>query len=46
LEAALHTAEPEFKSHGAQLEHSTVGDEPITVKGDAAALEQLFLNLL
>jgi signal transduction histidine kinase len=46
LDAALHTAEPEFTSHGAQLEHWAVGEKPITVKGDAAALEQLFLNLL
>jgi two-component system sensor histidine kinase AtoS len=46
LEAAVHTAEPEFKSHGAQIEYAELGDDPIAVKGDAAALEQLFLNLL
>lgn len=46
LAAAVHTAEPEFKSHGAQIEYAELGDDPIAVKGDAAALEQLFLNLL
>jgi signal transduction histidine kinase len=46
LEAALHTAEPEFEAHGAQFEHTGFGNDPIAVKGDAAALEQLFLNLL
>ena len=46
LDAALHTAEPKFKSHGAQIEHAEPGDDAIAVRGDAAALEQLFLNLL
>lgn len=46
LESALHAAEPEFKSHGAQIEHTDLGNDPIAVKGDMAALEQLFLNLL
>ncbi|UCG85363.1 MAG: HAMP domain-containing protein [Gemmatimonadota bacterium] len=46
LEAALHTAEPELKSHGAQIDCSEMSDDPIAVRGDATALEQLFLNLL
>jgi signal transduction histidine kinase len=46
LEATLHTAEPEFKGRGAQVDGAELGDDPIMVKGDAAALEQLFLNLL
>jgi signal transduction histidine kinase len=46
LEAALHSAEPEFKARNARLEPAQFGEEPISVKGEAAALEQLFLNLL
>lgn len=46
LEAAVHSAEPEFKARDAQLEPARLGGEPIWVRGDAAALEQLFLNLL
>jgi signal transduction histidine kinase len=46
LEAALHSAGPEFKARNARLEPAQFGEEPISVKGEAAALEQLFLNLL
>ncbi len=46
LEAALHSAEPEFKTRDARIEEARLGGEPIWVRGDAAALEQLFLNLL
>jgi signal transduction histidine kinase len=46
LEAALHSAEPEFKAREARLEPAQFGKESISVKGEAAALEQLFLNLL
>ena len=46
LKAALHTALPEFESHGAPVVRVEFGNDPIIVKGDAAALEQLFLNLL
>ena len=46
LEAALHSAEPEFKTRDARLAEARLGGEPIWVRGDAAALEQLFLNLL
>ncbi len=46
LEAALHSAEPEFKIRDARIEDVRLGGEPIWVRGDAAALEQLFLNLL
>jgi signal transduction histidine kinase len=45
LDAALHASEPELQSAGARVEVDT-GDEPLVVSGDAAALEQLFLNLL
>ena len=45
LDAALHASEPELQSAGARVEVDT-GDVPLVVLGDAAALEQLFLNLL
>jgi signal transduction histidine kinase len=45
LDAALHASEPELQSAGARVEVDT-GDVPLVVSGDAAALEQLFLNLL
>ena len=45
LDAALHGSEPEMQSAGARVEVDT-GDAPVVVLGDAAALEQLFLNLL
>ncbi|MGD2217035.1 MAG: ATP-binding protein, partial [Gemmatimonadales bacterium] len=46
LEAAIHSAEPELKAHGGTLESELGGADPLWVKGDAPALEQLFLNLL
>jgi signal transduction histidine kinase len=46
LEAALHAAAPEFTVRGASLEVPPLGSEPVWVSGDAAALEQLYLNLL
>jgi signal transduction histidine kinase len=45
LDAALHASEPEMRAAGARVEVDT-GDAPLVVLGDAAALEQLFLNLL
>ena len=45
LDAALHASEPEMQAAGARVEVNT-GDVPLVVVGDAAALEQLFLNLL
>jgi two-component system, NtrC family, sensor histidine kinase HydH len=45
LDAALHASEPEMQAAGARVEVDT-GDAPLIVLGDAAALEQLFLNLL
>jgi signal transduction histidine kinase len=45
LDAALHASEPEMQAVGARVEVDT-GDAPLVVLGDAAALEQLFLNLL
>jgi signal transduction histidine kinase len=45
LDAALHASEPEMESAGARVEVDT-GQVPLVVLGDAAALEQLFLNLL
>ena len=45
LDAALHASEPEMQAAGARVEIDT-GDAPLVVLGDAAALEQLFLNLL
>jgi signal transduction histidine kinase len=45
LDAALHASEPEMQTAGARVEIDT-GDAPLVVLGDAAALEQLFLNLL
>ena len=45
LDAAMHASEPEMQSAGARVVVDT-GDAPLVVLGDAAALEQLFLNLL
>jgi signal transduction histidine kinase len=45
LDAGLHASEPEMHAAGARVEVDT-GDVPLVVLGDAAALEQLFLNLL
>jgi signal transduction histidine kinase len=46
LEGAIHSARPEFTASGATLEPfpNTVGS--VAMRGDGAALEQLFLNLL
>jgi two-component system sensor histidine kinase FlrB len=46
LESAIHSAEPELEAHGATLRTELLGADPLWVKGDAPALEQLFLNLL
>jgi len=46
LEAAYHAAEPRFRSRGAELQPLALPSEPVWTKGDAGALEQLFLNLL
>jgi signal transduction histidine kinase len=45
LDAALHASEPEMEAAGTRVEVDT-GDAALVVLGDAAALEQLFLNLL
>jgi len=45
LEAAVHSARPEFARHGAELA-ARFGAHPIIVTADPASLEQLFLNLL
>jgi signal transduction histidine kinase len=45
LNAAVHAAGPEFAERGARLDVPQAG-APITVAGDPAALEQLFLNIL
>jgi signal transduction histidine kinase len=45
LDAALHASEPEMHAAGVRVEVET-GGAPLVVFGDAAALEQLFLNLL
>jgi signal transduction histidine kinase len=44
-DAALHASDPEMDTAGARVEVDP-GDAPLVVLGDAAALEQLFLNLL
>lgn len=46
LEAAMRTAQPEFASRGVRLEPLSDRADRVSVKGDAAALEQVFLNLL
>lgn len=45
LEAALRAAEPRFQSRGADLQAQGLPAEAVWTKGDAGALEQLFLNL-
>lgn len=45
LLAAARSAEPFFDTRSARL-HISIGDEPLTVAGDGAALEQVVLNLL
>ena len=46
LERALQVAEPAFGESGATVDASLVSAAPLQVRGDASALEQLFLNLL
>ncbi|MEK7668817.1 MAG: ATP-binding protein [Gemmatimonadota bacterium] len=46
LMAAIRSAESEFRARQAQLECPALRSASITVRGDAAALEQVFLNLL
>jgi signal transduction histidine kinase len=46
LERAMQVAEAAFEQAGGTLEPLREGAAPIPVRGDAAALEQLFLNLL
>jgi signal transduction histidine kinase len=46
LERALQVAEPAFEQSGATVDTSLIGAVPLHVRGDAATLEQLFLNLL
>jgi two-component system sensor histidine kinase AtoS len=46
LAAAMESAQPEFAARGATLEPLPDGVSVLPVHGDAAALEQLFLNLL
>jgi signal transduction histidine kinase len=45
IEAAVHSAAPAFAERGAALD-SIRPEQPLEVLGDAAALEQLFLNIL
>jgi signal transduction histidine kinase len=46
LEAAYRAAEPSFRSRAAELRPLALPSDPVWIKGDAGALEQLFLNLL
>ena len=46
LDAAIHAAEPALARSGAVLEVAFPSHAGVPVRGDAAALEQLFLNLL
>jgi signal transduction histidine kinase len=46
LERAAHAAAPEFAARGATLEPLPPASDPAWIRGDAGALEQLFLNLL
>lgn len=46
LRAAMRNAEPVFRARGASLELIESADSDVRVNGDAAALQQLFLNLL
>jgi signal transduction histidine kinase len=46
LRRAMASAEPSFAESEATLEPLALECEPVEVDGDAAALEQLFLNLL
>ena len=46
LRAAVRAAEPAFRDRGAELQPPRLPEEPVWVKGEPGALEQLFLNLL
>jgi len=46
LEAAVRAAEPRFRERGAELRAPRLPPQAVWTKGDAGALEQLFLNLL
>lgn len=46
LRRAMSSAEPSFAASEATLQPLALGARPVEVDGDAAALEQLFLNLL
>jgi signal transduction histidine kinase len=46
LQAALRAAEPAFQEGGGALQPLALPEEPVWVKGEPGALEQLFLNLL
>jgi signal transduction histidine kinase len=46
MEAALRAAEPAFQESGGELQQNALPREPVWVKGEPGALEQLFLNLL
>jgi signal transduction histidine kinase len=46
LSAAAHAARPAFEARGAILTVQAAPKVPVTVRGDAGALEQLFLNVI
>lgn len=46
LRAAMHNADPVFRARGASVAFIDGGDQDVRINGDAAALQQLFLNLL
>jgi signal transduction histidine kinase len=46
LDAAMHAAEPQFRERDAILEPLAGGPSTLRVRGNAGALERLFLNLL
>jgi len=46
LKAAFRASEPAFREREAGLQPLRLPDEPLWVRGDSGALEQLFLNLL
>jgi signal transduction histidine kinase len=46
LNAAAHAARPAFEARGAILTVQSSPEAPLTVRGDAGALEQLFLNVI
>ena len=46
LERALEVTAPNFEQAGGTIEGPDASGTPLLVRGDAAALEQLFLNLL